>query len=144
MEKNYLFWFYLAQAPLKFCLGTEKQASKHFLKNQISVTSVWSHENGHQRETMKKSDWFQNDPAHFLGVFSRQSPEAKELSKYGYASVQATIHLAQQWVSMTFEKQLNIETVKNIAWFSWNMLQKLQSELIVSQIVIKEYLASKK
>ena len=42
---------------------------------------------------------------------------------------------------MTYEKKLNIETVKNIAWFSRNMLQKLQSELIVSHIDIKEYLA---
>ena len=38
----------------------------------------------------------QSDAAHFLGVFTKQSPESKELAKYGYASLQATIHLAAQ------------------------------------------------
>jgi hypothetical protein len=40
---------------------------------------------------LKKRNSFQDDPAHFLGVFSRQSPEAKELSKYAYASIQGTV-----------------------------------------------------
>ena len=31
MEMNYLLWSYVAQVPLKFCLGTEKQEEKHIL-----------------------------------------------------------------------------------------------------------------
>jgi hypothetical protein len=44
-----------------------------------------------KKNEIKKIDYFQDDPAHFLGVFSRQSPEAKELSKYAYASIQGTM-----------------------------------------------------
>jgi hypothetical protein len=41
-------------------------------------------------------DFLQSDAAHFLGVFTKQSTQAKELAKYGYASLQATVHLSAQ------------------------------------------------
>ena len=37
-----------------------------------------------------------NDPAHFVGVFNRQSQRAKDLSKYGYATLQASTLLSKQ------------------------------------------------
>ena len=41
--------------------------------------------------TLKKSD-----PGHFVGVFNKQTQRAKELSKYGYATLQASSLLSKQ------------------------------------------------
>ena len=41
--------------------------------------------------SLKKSN-----PAHFVGVFNKQKDRAKELSKFGYASLQASSLLARQ------------------------------------------------
>lgn len=41
--------------------------------------------------TLKKSQ-----PAHFLGIFNKQKDRARELSKFGYASLQASSLLARQ------------------------------------------------
>ncbi len=37
-----------------------------------------------------------SNPAHFLGVFNKQEPRAKELSKYGYATLEASSLLTRQ------------------------------------------------
>ena len=37
-----------------------------------------------------------SDPAHFVGVFNRQSQRAKDLSRYGYATLQASSLLSKQ------------------------------------------------
>lgn len=36
------------------------------------------------------------DPAHFVAVFNKQTPKAKELSKYGYATLEASSLLTKQ------------------------------------------------
>ena len=41
--------------------------------------------------TLKKSD-----PAHFVAVFNKQTPRAKELSRYGYATLEASRLLTRQ------------------------------------------------
>ena len=41
--------------------------------------------------TLKKSD-----PAHFVAVFNKQSARAKELSRYGYATLEASSLLTKQ------------------------------------------------
>ena len=41
--------------------------------------------------TLKKSD-----PAHFVAVFNKQTPKAKELSRYGYATLEASRLLTKQ------------------------------------------------
>ena len=37
-----------------------------------------------------------SNPAHFVGVFNKQKPRAKELSKYGYATLQASSLLTRE------------------------------------------------
>lgn len=44
-----------------------------------------------QGVTLKKSN-----PAHFVGIFNKQKPKARELSSIGYASLQASSLLARQ------------------------------------------------
>ena len=44
-----------------------------------------------QGVTLNKSD-----PAHFVAVFNKQTEKAKELSKYGYASLEASALLTKQ------------------------------------------------
>ena len=41
--------------------------------------------------SLKKSD-----PAHFVAVFNKQTPRAKELSRYGYATLEASSLLTKQ------------------------------------------------
>lgn len=36
------------------------------------------------------------DPAHFVAVFNKQTPRAKELSRYGYATLEASTLLTKQ------------------------------------------------
>jgi hypothetical protein len=54
----------------------------------FEVHEKWLYDNG---LAVKKSD-----PAHFVAAFNRQSQRAKELSKYGYASLQASSLLTKQ------------------------------------------------
>lgn len=37
-----------------------------------------------------------NEPAHFLNAFSLETPEAREIAKYGKASIEATKYLAEK------------------------------------------------
>jgi hypothetical protein len=46
------------------------------------------YENG---QNLKKSD-----PAHFVAVFNKQTAKSKELSKYGYATLEASALLTRQ------------------------------------------------
>jgi len=37
-----------------------------------------------------------SDPAHFVAVFNKQTPRAKELSRYGYATLEASSLITKQ------------------------------------------------
>ena len=45
------------------------------------------------------------DPAHFVAVFNKQTSKAKELSKYGYATLEASSLLTKQYSSPLKELQ---------------------------------------
>ena len=44
------------------------------------------------------------DPAHFVGVFNKQTTKAKELSKYGYATLEASSLLTKQYLNFFKEE----------------------------------------
>ena len=57
--------------------------------------------------TLKKSD-----PAHFVAVFNKQTPKAKELSRYGYATLEASRLLTKQFMLTRQQVVYGLERVE--------------------------------
>ena len=53
------------------------------------------------------------DPAHFVGVFNKQTTKAKELSKYGYATLEASSLLTKQYSSLLKKCTLVAKVTRN-------------------------------
>ena len=54
-----------------------------------------------------------SDPAHFVAVFNKQTQKAKELSKYGYATLEASSLLTKQYSSLLKKCTLVAKVTRN-------------------------------
>merc|ERR1712226_1621071 len=52
------------------------------------------------------------DPAHFVAVFNKQTPRAKELSRYGYATLEASSLLTKQFMLTRQQVVYGLERVE--------------------------------
>ena len=80
--------------------GPELEQSRHL--HEVKEKEIYD-----SGITLKKSD-----PAHFVAVFNKQTPKAKELSRYGYATLEASRLLTKQFMLTRQQVVYGLERVE--------------------------------